>query len=432
MKITTKRSIFFLLSFLYCLQGQQLKVVQLNSGNYFDQPRDVVSVRDPRQGNGLLGYIVLDIISLHFCTDDFKIIKSIGIGDQSLLIASKSGKYILHVDFVTEANKMNPIGQRVITMYDSRGSQLFSKVEDYYWDAHEQLTRFSSDMNGNYYELNGNTSTLTVFSQTGNIINSYNMFDNKVMRLTYSDISEDGSLIAIIANKGQPQRGRTIHLENPPSGTPAEFIQDRSSGEPHLFLFDVNGLLKKIVRLEEEDIATVAVSPTADIVLASVVDIDEPPRSNKKYKTQVFSAEGEELFQFPHISNHALINDESIITSHYLMSNQEYLVTSYRKSDGVRIFANSFTRNNRPVAIIPIESHGREAGANSFGIVINEISNDYRNYNINIYASNGELTQEFHLSGVQKRVIKRGKQNNSYENLIFIEGSDQVLKQISN
>ncbi len=432
MKISTNRLLFFFLSILYCLQGQQLKVVRVNSGNYFNQPRDVVSIKDPKDGNRLQGYVVLDVEGLHFCTGDFKIIKSIGIGSQALIIASKLGKYILYVEFVTEPNKMNPVGQRSISMYDSKGSQLFSKVEDYYWDAHEQLTRFISDMNGNYYELNGNTSTLTVFSQTGNLINSYTMFDNKVLRLSDSDISEDGSLIAIIANKGQPQMGRTVHLENPPSGTPSEFIQGSSSGEPHLFLFDVNGSLIKIVRLEEEDIAAVAVSPRADIVLASVVDFDETLSSNKKYKTQVFSAEGEQLFQFPHISNHALINDQSIITSHYLNSDQEYLVTSYRKNDGVRIFANSFTRNSIPIDIIPIESNGGEAGDSNFGIVINDISDDHRDYNIQIYTSNGELTQEFHLNAVQERVIKRGKQNNSYANLIFIEGSDQILKLISN
>ncbi|UCD37611.1 MAG: hypothetical protein JSW54_12415, partial [Fidelibacterota bacterium] len=191
----------------------------------FETPTGVVEVHHDRDEPSGVRYIIHDKRGLHFCDSSFQIITTLQTIEATRVLTSRMGKYLLITEYIRVATDKSRIGSRKYTLANYKGKILWTKHEREVWDDLKQVGRCISDTDGNLFEYVDVTSTLAVYDKQGNLLNSYTLFNEEGFRPAYMDISGQGNLVAILANR-------------------------RYDKEPHLFLFNNDGSIRMVILLE--------------------------------------------------------------------------------------------------------------------------------------------------------------------------------------
>lgn len=178
-----------------------------------------------------------------------------------------------------------------LEIFSNTGKALFKINRPQYYDEPYPVV-IISDKDGSVVLGQSAAGKLCFYNQTGTIISEVDLFvdDKFALERTFQlAVSSDGNNLTVLANK------RPASLTG--AGVP------EPSGEPHLFLFTLNG--KKLWQhpLPELNAGQVAISPAAKYLIASSYTADVNGKVNKS--TLLFDSKGNQIANYDFLFRNA-------------------------------------------------------------------------------------------------------------------------------
>jgi len=284
---------------------------------------EIYTVERPEADISGIYHVVRTSDKLLFCDSNLTVIKEREIvpDGRTKIHPSKFNRYFLLEEFVSLAEDRFEAGLRRWTLIDYRGTQYYSEDEQLGYDYFTTKKTVISDVDGTMYELETSTAEFTIRSRYGEQLKRIKLYDDFGYWYAglpgYIDISTDGSTVAVAMNHRQfiPERQTKprIPLRGKDAGKeiPGRFIKGQS-GEPHIFVFDRNGVLKFDRSLVNESTMKLSITSNSQYIFSSSYT-SHPHRGIRRTTTTIYDANGVSRFDFDFSFWEYLMTDDKLL-----------------------------------------------------------------------------------------------------------------------
>jgi len=308
-----------------------------------ENPIAVIPVTKMEGDESLIQYIVKTEDQLLFVDENYNTIhtRQIQPGRKSHITLSKQCRYLLLHEVLMYAEK-GIDGKATITFLDYTGKEYWSKEISLIWDSRGYTNRFISDYNGNVIEFVCKDVLLVrVITPRGEEKITTKIFDDidKWDKSgPYCDITTSGEYIAILVDKYLPVPEavlRRLPLRGPDKGKEIITQQKFQDGEPHVFLFNSDGVLLNKRKCEKEKAVNLVISDDeSPLIIVTTSDLDLKKKPDESVKTNVFDINFNLLYSLPIIPYRYCIINGSIVIGHKDKVNKEPILSAFDVSNG--------------------------------------------------------------------------------------------------
>jgi len=308
-----------------------------------ENPIAVIPVTKFEDDESLVRYIVRTDDRLLFVDENFNIIRTRQIqpGRETNLDLSKQCKYLLLYEVLSYPKK-GVDGKEKITLIDYNGMEYWSKEIVLIWDSRGYTKRFISDDNGNVIEFVCKDVLLVrVITPSGEEKNTTKLFDDIDKwdeSGPYCDITTSGEYIAILVDKYLPLDEailKRVPLRGPNKGKEIVKHREFQDGEPHVFLFNSDGVLLNKRKCEKEKAGNVVITDgDSPLIIVTTTNVDYQKNPNEYSKTNVLNKNLDFLYSLPTCPHKYCVINGSIVIGHKDKINKEPILSAFDISNG--------------------------------------------------------------------------------------------------
>ena len=326
----------------------------------FTNPDAILKMSGWIDSQSNIDYLVIDEQDIFYCDNSYSIMASISIHRHHNIIVSKGGNYLFLSElFDRPEEKSDPSGEERFYLIDNKErTKTLVKQKPLIWDDMNHVQYLISDVKGHYFEYTAKNTVIKTYDQSGNPVSEVTLFEDARSRPAYMDISRDGKLIVVAASK-RHAKAAGINSRTPVRGRRAgeTFVAswESATGEPHIFVFNSVGALKKQIPLPYDDVSSVIIGSTGNITAVTVHNIKNNGR--RVHKVAMYDSTMSLLFTIPHLMNTSHFS-EHYFSGFYFDDDGDRLITVYDIADGSQLISFKIESN-----IMAIVSASKSSGS---------------------------------------------------------------------
>lgn len=267
-----------------------------------------------------------------------------------------------------------------IEVYTAKGEKLYEIQRTYYYDDALPLAAIS-EADGSLIIGQSTSGEIRFYNPNGSLLRKVRLFDDAeydLERVLQVDLSKDGKTVAVVAGK----RGASPAGSNAPN----------PSAEPHLFLYDLNGMELLRKPLADFNTSTTAISDDGRYIAANSYTVAIEGDITKR--TIIFDNSGKEIGEVNLLFKQAGFSPDS----KFLILTDNTNAKALNLTTGSISWSYTISKREGKITAADISNNGEIAVLLAADTEFREGTFIYTNPRLEILNSGGNLLQELEMT----------------------------------